>query len=418
MSRTKRKTDSKSKKGPAAAAASGVAAPDSNLSSRPLNGVYILIFLATTGLFTWLMRIELVLKELPVRFQAQVDAARLDDGTPLVTHFTGFAPLDEALRFLTVAFIAGPAGLDPSVRLQQIHFLFTLFGALCVWNVEACRQRNAWRLISFTALLALLYQTLGAAVVLPLYYASHVHASRSAGYHASGRAVPAGYARALLPASAAGYLAPTIAMYLPWGSVEVTQRLIALWQPAPAFINVLLLVGLAVLSSSPHEDKTADVKHLKRVYLFAGAVAAAAHVGVVALCLFPAPLSFAMTTAAADGGSSLPSLRSVFVPDRTTWDASTAAGLHYIFQIDEWGLYTSSLLWCWISVGDVLRLMPQKGGRGGSRVVQLAKAAVAIVGLAIVIGPGAAMAAVWSWREDKLVLIEEDLAKRLSRKNR
>ncbi|KAI1630580.1 hypothetical protein F4809DRAFT_268447 [Biscogniauxia mediterranea] len=147
MARTKHKAGSKSKKAPAMAA-TRAAAPDPEPGARPLNGVYILVFLATAGLFTWLMRVELALKGLPVRFNEQVEAARLDDGTPLVTEFTGFAPLDEGLRFLTLAFIAGPAGLDPSVRLQQIHFLFTLFGALCVWNVEACRQRNAGRLIS------------------------------------------------------------------------------------------------------------------------------------------------------------------------------------------------------------------------------------------------------------------------------
>ncbi|KAI1631756.1 hypothetical protein F4809DRAFT_657456, partial [Biscogniauxia mediterranea] len=275
----------------------------------------------------------------------------------------------------------------------------------------------------------LLYQTVGAAVVLPLYYAAHLYASSRPAYYASGRAVPPAYARSLLLSSAAGYLAPTVAMYLPWGSAAATQRLTALWQPAPAFVNALLLAFSLFSSSSSSSSSSPpppDVRRLKRVYAFAGAVAAAAHVGVVAVCLFPgrfpAGLVTAASTASAASSLPLPSLRSVFVPDRAAWRASTAAGLHYIFQVDEWGLYVASLLWCWISVGDVLRLMPpQKAGmRGGgsSRAVQLAKAAVTIVALAVVVGPGAAMAAVWSWREDKLVIIEEDLAKGLSRKNR
>ncbi|KAI5927410.1 hypothetical protein F4810DRAFT_650842 [Camillea tinctor] len=420
MAKTKRKTDPKPKKGssptPTPATATAMA-PGPKLSSRPLNGLYILIFLATTGLFTWLMRIELMLKDVPVSFQSQVEAARLDDGTPLVTEFTGFAPLDEGLRFLTLAFIAGPAGLDPSVRLQQVHFLFTLFGALCVWNVEACRQRNAWRAISFTALLALLYQTIGAAVILPLYYASHLFASSSPSYYASGRAVPQRYARALLFASVAGYLLPTVAMYLPIWTFATTQRLTALWQPAPAFVNALLL---AASLFPARQDQGADIKHLKRVYVFAGAVSALAHVGVVAVCLFPELLTATTAASSSSSSSALPSLRSVFIPDRSAWKTSATAGLHYIFQIDEWGLYSSSLLWCWINVGDVLRLAPRKDGRkpGAAGVWQLVKAAVAIVALAVVVGPGAAMTVVWSWREDKLVLIEEDLARGLSRKNK
>ena len=71
-------------------------------------------------------------------------------------------------------------------------------------------------------------------------------------------------------------------------------------------------------------------------------------------------------------------------------------------------------------MGDVLRLAPRKdGGKPGTAGVwQLVKAAVAIVALAVVVGPGAAMTAVWSWREDKMVLIEEHLAKDLSRKSK
>ncbi|KAI1499834.1 hypothetical protein F5X99DRAFT_264465 [Biscogniauxia marginata] len=423
MARKKPKTSLRSNAGPSSPPPSASApslAPKPN--SRPLSNFYVLLFAAAAGLFMWLMRIESALEDVPVRFLPQVEAARLDDGTPLVARYTGFAPLDNLLRVLVVAFIAGPTGSDPSVRLQQVHFLGNLFGALCVWNVEACRRRNAWRLISFTAILALFYQTIGSAIIVPLYYASHIYISSSPTYYASGRSVPLPRARALLLSSVVGYLVPTVAMYLPWGSVRTTQYLTALWQPSPAFINVLLFVGSSLLSLSPSptassqkQARNADVKHLKRAYLFAFVVSALSHAGVIYLCLFPS--RFPLLTSLSHAGT--PSLRSVFLPSRQTRKATTAAGLHYIFQVDEWGLFVPSLLWCWVAVGDVLRLLPRRGGSSSSSraVIQLGTAAGAIFGLAAVFGPGAAMAAVWSWREDKLVVIEEDAAKRASRKD-
>lgn len=80
-----------------------------------------------------------------------------------------------------------------------------------------------------------------------------------------------------------------------------------------------------------------------------------------------------------------------------------ALGLHWIFQWDWWGVLVASLLWCWVVVCDVLRA--RNGGVGGGwSSVGVAGAVIAAV--AIVAGPGTAIAAVWSWREDKLVLLE------------
>jgi hypothetical protein len=91
----------------------------------------------------------------------------------------------------------------------------------------------------------------------------------------------------------------------------------------------------------------------------------------------------------------------VFLPNRDIWTQSTTAGLHYIFQIDWWGCFVPTLIWCWMSVYDVHRLL-----LGGASAAQLVKWAVLIVGLSVALGPGGMLAVVWSWREDRLVMIE------------
>ncbi|KAL7623235.1 hypothetical protein AAE478_006916 [Parahypoxylon ruwenzoriense] len=360
---------------------------------RPHNALFLLVFLAGAGVFGWLMRVSPALANVPAGFVSAVEDARFADGTPLETWYTGLAALDGAAKFLVAAFLAGPARWDAGVHAQQSHFLVNWFAVLCVWNVEACRRRNAGRLVSFMALFALLYQTIGVTVIAPLYYALYVQLSAGDAYHSSGREVPLAYARTLLPAAVLGYLVPTVALYyIPWSDIATLQYVTALWQPSPIFVSVLLLCFSFLLppsSSSAASSKNADVKHLKRIYLVAGLVSAAAHISTLYNCL------------ASSSGNPQLSLSYVFLPNKAAWRGSMAAGLHYIFQWDFWGTFTASLFWCWLVVYDVLRILI-----GKPSAVQLFQAVLGIGLVALVAGPGAAIVAVWNWREDRLVMIE------------
>ncbi|RYP47019.1 hypothetical protein DL768_006879 [Monosporascus sp. mg162] len=383
--------------------------------NRPFNTPIVLAFWAIAAASLWLMRVESALNDVPAGFMEQLERGVLEDGTtPLRTRYTGVAGLDAALAGLAAAFVAGPAGFDAGVRAQQMHFLISFFAVVAVWAVEASRRRSAGRAVAWTPLFGFLYQTVGGAVVVPLFYVAYVAASRDDAYHRSGRELRPGYARALLPATVLGYLVPTLAMFAHgyWGrNLHVTQALIAFWQPAPLLVDALLVVFAYVLpcfpsSSAPSSSsssltpvsrasarappKNGDVPHLKRLYLVAGLVSAVVHVGTLYACL----------------SSSDPqlSLRHVFVPSRATWRDGPTPGLHWIFQWDWWGIVASSLLWSWVVVADALRLLHGRKNVAASRLVGVA---VGIVALALVAGPGTAIAAVWSWREDKLVMIEE-----------
>lgn len=115
---------------------------------RPYNALYVLIFAVASAVAAWLMRIETGMKGIPVNFVEQVEARTYPTGMPMRTRYTGIEAVDSALLFLVAAFVAGPLGWDNGVRLQQLHFLVQFFGVIAVWNIEACRQRHAWKLVS------------------------------------------------------------------------------------------------------------------------------------------------------------------------------------------------------------------------------------------------------------------------------
>ncbi|KAI1104774.1 hypothetical protein F4804DRAFT_351748 [Jackrogersella minutella] len=355
----------------------GAAPPSPTPSTRrPLNTLFLLLFLATSAVFTWLMRVDTVRNDVPTGFQSVMETSALDNGVPLVASYTGVRAVDEISKLLVAAFIAGTAGWDAGVHEQQAYFLMNWFPVVCVCCVEGARTRNAGRVVSYVALLSAFYQTLGAGIVLPLYYAAY------------GREVPIASARVLLPAAVLGYLAPTAALwYVPWGDVTTVQHLTLFWQPSPIYVSAL--VSLFSFFAPSATAKNGDVKHLKRVYLAAGIVSTASHFLMLYNCL--------------TSDNPQLSLSYVFLPNRAAWKDSMTMGLHYIFQWDFFGAFGSLLFWCWLVVYDVLRILGQSGP------LPLIKTVFGIAFVTLVASPGTAIAMVCSWREDRLVMIESGI---------
>jgi hypothetical protein len=248
--------------------------------------------------------------------------------------------------------------------------------------------------INSTAFFALFYQTVGGAIIIPLYYLAYVFSSSADSYFDSGRQVPLGYARALLPAIVLGYLIPTVALYIPWGDIHTTQGLTALWQVSPAIPNILLLVLAPLLSpssSSPSNSSgTSDVKHLKRIYYASVIVCTIAQIGTYYVCL--------------TSDNPQLSLSYVFLPNTATWKQSSSLGLHWIFQWDWWLIYGSSLVWAWLAVVDTYRMLDRK-----PTVYLMLLSAFGLLLHSVVVGPGATMALMWNWREDRLIMIEQGI---------
>ncbi|KAH7026221.1 uncharacterized protein B0I36DRAFT_155436 [Microdochium trichocladiopsis] len=402
-------------------------APPTAAPSRPYQGLLVAVHLLLAFAGGYKLRVETTLNGVPDGFQDVVDSAVFPNGLPLKTRYLGVPAIDNIFPFLVVAFVAGPAGWDTNVRLQQMHFLYNFAGILAVLVVESRRRANASRLITWIALWAVFYQTVGGNLIVPLWFAVDLMTSNdanglftpSATAASTKRDVPLPYAQFILPATILGYLLPTALLYVPWGwSHEVNQLLAALWQPAPMFVSLFLVLfagaakSLAVTTSArttahaggfpngrdvpprenlPEGDATPpdDVFYLKTYYLMVGMLCFVVH----AYVLYQIHTDGYLAT---DTGSHV-TWGSVFVPSQAAWKDSVHAGLHYIFQWDAIGIFGTSWTWSCVKAWDVLRVTP---GQSGGEVV---KTVLLITVANVVIGPGAALMAVWYWRENKLV---------------
>ncbi|KAK7894825.1 hypothetical protein LTR67_005564 [Exophiala xenobiotica] len=308
-----------------------------------------------------------------------------DNGVPLRTTYTGIGPLDTFFSFLVSAFLPGAAGWDRGFYVLQSYFLVSFFPIVTIISIESCRKRNHFALTSFTSIWALFYQTVGGAVIVPLYYLAYLRDSRGSQYwSAESRRVPLAYAKALLPALIIGYLVPTILMFLPYSEENywTTQGTVALWQPSPWFVNAILWACSSFYARSGTEAEEsvstlADVKYLGSIYSVAFIASAIAHVVTMSVCLF--------------SGDWQHSFGHVFVPDNITHDTPLSDALRMIFQVDFWIISAASLVWAYVAVWDLKRI--------GKTNVSLIQTAAAILLGSIVVGPAAAVTGVWYWRE-------------------
>ncbi|KAK5045912.1 hypothetical protein LTR84_008698 [Exophiala bonariae] len=322
----------------------------------------------------------------------------LDRDIALRSDYTGNALVDQGIGTLIAAFMGGPAGWDLGFQVQMAYFLVSFFSVISIWTVESVRKRNENAWISYTSVWALFYQTVGGAIIIPLYYIAYFNKSVPSTYwNTSGRPVPLGYAKALLPALVIGYLVPTIALFLPDSDPEqkLRQFLVFLWQPCPLYVNGLLSLLSRIFSSSSDNPRAVekkgttttiqDVNYLNSLYLVAFAVTAAAHFATFYIILTSTDPQHSFTH--------------VFVKPYDWGQSGVTKGLHAVFQADYWIIFLASLLWAYLAIFDLKR--------GRKTNISLVTAAGLLVIGSIVVGPAAVLAAVWYWREN--VMVKPDL---------
>lgn len=104
----------------------------------------------------------------------------------------------------------------------------------------------------------------------------------------------------------------------------------------------------------------------------------------------------------------------VFLPDPTNWLTSMDAGLFWIFQWDWIIIALCNTVPAIVAIYDMHRLLPDLDS--APLLDRLFKGLYLGVALTIVGGPGAALAGVWGWREEQLVIIEERAAAESAKK--
>lgn len=311
-----------------------------------------------------------------------------DHDTVLRRHYTGIAPLDFGLSFLVAAFFYGTAGWVKGIQLQQGYFLLQFFPVIVAWSVESFRARNGWALITFTSLWPLLYQTVGGAIIIPLFYLCYTWTAARTDYWAKGRELPLARARTLLPAVVLGYLVPTLATWLPLDDLfdlYTRQAMVAFWQVTPLVVNLLWLLFSSLASETHSTTKTrsasADIRALSPLYLVSLLVAQASHAAILFLC---------STSPTSD-----PSISFSFIFGlRPPVDPLMHEAIHFIFKVDYWIIAAASVLWCVQAEWELIGLRRTDLTYGAALLGTLAGA--------VVFGPGTVLSAVWWWRESKI----------------
>ncbi|KAL5355590.1 hypothetical protein BJX96DRAFT_184200 [Aspergillus floccosus] len=205
---------------------------------------------------------------------------------PLRTVYTGFEPVDHLLSVLTTFFWPTTDGSNPSLLLHSIAFSGTFGSAWILVCLEAWRRGNAWGLAAFPMIFGLTAQVMTFAFATPLYAAVQVYTSVTARKpNPDNIRVPRAVLNAMPFVFVIGYMVPTNLLIVPLSetmTIDLKQICIAIWQPWPAYVSILLTVVHIFFSpfvSNDHslEGGRATLRALRRVYAFAFANAAITH---------------------------------------------------------------------------------------------------------------------------------------------
>ncbi|CAN9393892.1 unnamed protein product [Alternaria alternata] len=356
---------------------------------RPNNNALLAVMAVLAGIGLYTMRITTAQNEVPVGFLDVAASGTLPNGVSLKKHYTGIRILDEGLSFLVAAFLYGPTGWSETFYWQQLHFLLQITPLLAVHGVEACRERNQGSWVKYISLWAFIYQNVGGACIVTLWWLAFHRISSPKSYFQTGRTVPLPYARAILPGILLFYVVPTIALFIPGLDSDMLQNLLAFWQFTPIFANIPLwfisLSGSSTIVTA--KNKSADVRSLKVLYAFAFVVSVATHwITIRGISLSDNPdVTYAR----------------VFIPSTYTWKKGMEWGLLFIFQWDWLIIGSMYIIPSWVAICDVQRVK-----NGEATLENIFESFLVIAAVTAMGGPGATLAAVWFWREGKMAEIE------------
>ncbi|KAL4942552.1 hypothetical protein BDV06DRAFT_235395 [Aspergillus oleicola] len=182
-----------------------------------------------------------------------------EDGTPFLTSYTGFVPLDFPVAVLVAFFYYGTNGS----HLGYQHFLLDAYATLqaaFVWlYVEACRPNiSKAGLVGRPIVWGLMWQAVGGAIAWPLYFFVHLLWTESQPHQIQLQPVSLPAARALPLSFLTGAILPAVIGMLPtWTGATTTrsprahQFILAAWQLDPIWVSILHATLTMLFSSRP-----------------------------------------------------------------------------------------------------------------------------------------------------------------------
>lgn len=312
-------------------------------------------------------------------------------GSPLKQSYTGIPAIDSFLSALVYCFSEPVAGASLSQYLQCVYFLINLLPAVFIMTVESYRNGNWLSPVSLPVVFGIVYQTMGAGKILPLYFLVSLYTSSNKVYtRTTGRPIPVAVAKALVPALCLGAVLPTVAMFMPHADPLAHQNAIAFWQPLPVYVAFLTWSFSRLISMVRKSDKAEtspfdwelfeqkDLAPLYAGYTFVFAVTAVSHAYAL---LYSSSNSLNLW----ETFFSLPAMR----------DVGLTGDIFGFFKYDMVLAMAAILVWSLYSVFELRRL-------GYVTTVQAVRAGLAVLAGQVVVGPGATYAGLWAWRENAI----------------
>ncbi|KAI8724340.1 FAD-binding-3 domain-containing protein [Fusarium sp. LHS14.1] len=227
---------------------------DDELPKKPLRPTWLLTGLEvmTQGILYRLSNKLLLPLQVPTTFE----------GAPLRDNYTGIGSVDKISTVLVSVFGVPLAGHSKAGLVQWVSFTPLLLSTTFDWTTEAYRAGAKGLLTSLPTLFETVYQLLGVGRISPLYHLISVleHAFKGPLGTVIGHPGTKEVVDAVIPSLGFGYILPTALMLWPFENKDTWQKFVALWQPFPIYVGVLV----AGLSTVFHRQKaTAAVSALK-----------------------------------------------------------------------------------------------------------------------------------------------------------
>ncbi|KAI9037688.1 FAD-dependent oxidoreductase [Aspergillus affinis] len=268
---------------------------------------------------------------------------------------------------------------SPAEKLELIGFLGDLAPFLTIVTTESIRRGNNFTVASLWPLFGLFGQWKGLGLTVPIYLFFHYIQSSLERYAApDNRLVPTNYAKTLVAAIAIGYIVPTILLFSGVAVAPVSTA----WQ----FFPLTLMVSHRALSVSV-SDTTAqdritnpwtDIKYLRRAHAIGGILSGLTYLGLWSTTpeymIHKHNLSNMLTWRG--------------------WSEPTKSGLGELVKYNHLITLGSGLFWQLLHFRDLKSA--KKLDASWLKIIGF------LGGTAAMLGPGAAMAVGWAWRESVL----------------
>ncbi|KAF5681260.1 zeaxanthin chloroplastic [Fusarium heterosporum] len=186
---------------------------------------------------------------------------------PLLRNYTGIKVVDKILTILVAVFGVPLTSNRKASLIQLITFTPLLLSSTLDWTIESYRDGSQGLLTSFPSIFGAIYQLKGIGQIAPLYHMISVCEQGLTGSTGTvaGHPIAKSSVEAIIPGIGLGFVVPTALMLWPFKNAETRQKLIALWQPFPLHVS-LIVAGVSGylrkrnIADQGTESKTDDLR--------------------------------------------------------------------------------------------------------------------------------------------------------------